>query len=536
MLGLGNSLSSGSSLEDLFGIVSGFSLSLDGSDDRVTLSEEITLAVDGAGSNHTISFWAKRKDSTTKQTVLGAHSDVGSVQSNFKSKLDFTTTPHFAIESMTSNAEAKSLATDDTGWHHYVVAWSGQDGSGNAQPAMYEDGLAVSTQIGNFGEATDSDLIFDTIGAVNGANDYEFNGLLYQLAFWNVTLNANAVAAIYNGGNPIPVELDSGNYNNASDLIHLYKFSEGLGAVTDDSIEGGVNGTLKEQAKYSTTTPTHYSLMLSGNSDFVSIDHHASVKPTSALSVSTWVNLDTQYDGTGWSFVNTGSNADHREYVIGTVMGGGYGLYVDYAGTEANPTVEIKAEVNVTDDGSGGDGYLICVWGGKVSSANSQALHEIKDLSGWVHLAMTYDGGVLRLYINGSNDLNTGAVDTSEGQVVDSGVTGKSVRYTQDTKVFLAGDPLNTGSAVTHPMFNGLLDEIAIWSAALDQQAITKIYNNGAATLKLTNESGDYDNQADLEGYWRFEEGTGTTVIDSSTNSNTATLVNNPAWSSYTAT
>lgn len=277
-----------------------------------------------------------------------------------------------------------------------------------------------------------------------------------------------------------------------------------------------------------------FSLWLSGTNDYGYIAHDSSIKPTGAITVSSWVNFDAQYGGSDWTYVNPGGGNDHREYIVGAIASGGYGLNVFYGGTEANPIVKISAQINVSEGGNS-YGYLDCIWGGIVTSTSSQPLHEIKDLSGWVHLAMTYDGGVLRLYINGSNDLNTGAVDTSDGQVVDSGVTGKSIVYTTNTPVMIGGDAIGTGNLSNQHTVNGLIDETAIWSTALDQQAITKIYNNGAATLNLTAASGDYDNQASLEGYWRFEEGTGTTVVDSSSNSNALTLVNNPAWSDSTA-
>ena len=263
-----------------------------------------------------------------------------------------------------------------------------------------------------------------------------------------------------------------------------------------------------------------FSLGLSGTNDYGYAAHHSSIKPTSGITVSSWVNLDAQYGGSGWTYVNPGGTNDHREYIVGTIASGGYGLNVFYGGTEAQPIVKISAQVNVSE---GGDtqGYLSCIWGGIVTSP-SNPLHEIKDLSGWVHLAMTYDGGVLRLYINGSNDLNTGAVDTSDGQVADSGVTGKSIAYSINTPVMIGSDAIGTGNLSNQHTVNGLIDEVAIWSTA---------YNNRVAMLDLTTASGDYDNQASLEGYWRFAEGTGTTVADSSSNSNVLTLVNNPAWS-----
>ena len=256
MLGLGTTVGSSSSTTT-FGEVSPFSLSLDGADDRVTLSREITLDVDGAGSDGTIAFWSKRVDSGGRDVILGAHADVGSINSNFDTKLEFTADPKLAIESEANGQEASADVTDNTEWHHYAVTWNGQDGTDNAQPIIYQDGIALTTAIGNFGQEEDADLIFDTIGAVNNtaSGAHEFKGLLYQLAFWNVTLSAGAVGKIYNDGDPIPVERDAGDYENSSNLIHLYKFQEGIGTATKDSVDGGVNGTLKENATFSTVTP-----------------------------------------------------------------------------------------------------------------------------------------------------------------------------------------------------------------------------------------------------------------------------------------
>ena len=82
---------------------------------------------------------------------------------------------------------------------------------------------------------------------------------------------------------------------------------------------------------------------------------------------------------------------------------------------------------------------------------------------------------------------------------------------------------------------SGLVDEVAIWDAALDADNIAAIYNNGIAGLDLTSASGNYNTQGDLQAYWKFEEGSGTSVADSSSNSNTGTLVNTPAWSTNTS-
>ena len=73
---------------------------------------------------------------------------------------------------------------------------------------------------------------------------------------------------------------------------------------------------------------------------------------------------------------------------------------------------------------------------------------------------------------------------------------------------------------------DGKLDEVAIWDAALTAGSITNIYNGGVPTDLLAD-----SNSGSLIGWWRFEEGSGTSVADSSTNSNTGTLTNGPAHS-----
>ena len=294
-----------------------------------------------------------------------------------------------------------------------------------------------------------------------------------------------------------------------------------------------------------------FSLQLDGTDDFVSIDHHATLKPTAGITVSMWLNLDLYTGATGWINPHLCQNCPNGTAVyqvaIGTVHVGGYALRIEYSGTVNNPETAIHWIVNVSDAGgeglaeaaSGQPDYLVCTWGGITSTTGSNTLHEIKDFSGWVHLVGTYDGGVARLYINGSNDLNDGDVDTSGTQVIDSGVTGKTVRYTQDTKLMIGTDVLfQGGNMIPEPdvfLAGGLIDEVAIWGTVIDADGITKIYNGGKAGLDLTSADGDYDDQGSLVGYWKFEEGTGTSVADSSSNSNTGTLTNSPSWSDWTS-
>jgi len=70
--------------------------------------------------------------------------------------------------------------------------------------------------------------------------------------------------------------------------------------------------------------------------------------------------------------------------------------------------------------------------------------------------------------------------------------------------------------------FQGNVDECGLWYSILGASDISTIYNSGTPS-----------DLADLSpyGYWRFEEGSGTTAIDSGSGGNDGTLTNGVAYS-----
>jgi len=74
---------------------------------------------------------------------------------------------------------------------------------------------------------------------------------------------------------------------------------------------------------------------------------------------------------------------------------------------------------------------------------------------------------------------------------------------------------------------------MAVFSSALNATNISAIYNSGSP-IDLSTDSGNYNQSANLIAWWRFNEGTGTSYADSSTNSFTGSGVNTPTWSTNT--
>jgi len=117
----------------------------------------------------------------------------------------------------------------------------------------------------------------------------------------------------------------------------------------------------------------------------------------------------------------------------------------------------------------------------------------------WQHVAgvMEESGGnrVVKIYLNGILGLTTGSSVYSIGT---STATG-----------FYIGE-----SKISAPKrFNGKIDEVRAWSKAL---TTSEIQNNMCKKLSGSN--------SNLEGYWRFDEGSGTTVADDSPNTNTGSV------------
>ena len=124
------------------------------------------------------------------------------------------------------------------------------------------------------------------------------------------------------------------------------------------------------------------------------------------------------------------------------------------------------------------------------------------DLNQWQHLAFTYDGSNIYLY--------------KDGVLVSSSLANGTI--TQTMQSFKIG-ALDFGAGF---YLTGSLDEIRLWNATLSPSTITNWM-----CAEVTTAHPDYSN---LAGYWRLNEGVGTTATDLSVNSNNGTLNNNPTW------
>ena len=232
MLGLANTVSSSSTPE------SKYSLTFDGSDDHVNLGDVLDLGTD----NFTISLWAKFADATHGGVV--AYFLAKNQDSNNRVRLFLATNGKIQVRIdgdgssvINKTGDTAVTALEDT-WVHICVSCA-RDGN----LLLYVNG-STSTYGFSHDVSSSSSVDLDNtgpwiIGAISADSNF-FDGKIADFAIWNVALDSDAVAAIYNSGKPTNLTFDNGNYDNSSALVAYYKMGNG-------SFDDKANGVIHDQ-------------------------------------------------------------------------------------------------------------------------------------------------------------------------------------------------------------------------------------------------------------------------------------------------
>jgi hypothetical protein len=153
-------------------------------------------------------------------------------------------------------------------------------------------------------------------------------------------------------------------------------------------------------------------------------------------------------------------------------------------------------ELSVEPQGTGFKAKLEFASGGNWRAVQSGQLA----INQWHHLAGSYDGSNLRLYVNGSR--------------VASLTTSGNIDQTSN--------PLRIGSAdASGDFFRGIIDEVRVSN-------VIRYPGN------FVPPQAPFTPDASTRGLWHFDEGSGTTTADASSNGNGGTLVSNPTWTTTT--
>jgi hypothetical protein len=205
-------------------------------------------------------------------------------------------------------------------------------------------------------------------------------------------------------------------------LVGYWKFDEGSGNIAADSSGNGNNGTL-ENAPGWVNGENGSGLSFDGVDDFVLVPDSSSLHISGAVTVMAWVYLPSGSDCSG-----------HPKIL-----------------SKNGPSNVLDLELSIQDNaghvgfGVGGvypDNYLVST--GSVP----------RNL--WTHIAATYDGSLLKIYLNGVFDSSlafTGGINTDNDRPL---TIGKNNFYPWSYEYWL----------------NATIDEVRVYNRALSQQEI----------------------------------------------------------------
>jgi hypothetical protein len=194
-------------------------------------------------------------------------------------------------------------------------------------------------------------------------------------------------------------------------LVAAYGFNEGAGTQAGDGSGSGNNGTIL-RAAWSTAGHTGAALSF-GNNAWVTIADAASLDLNTGMTLEAWVRPT--------------SNGSTRTVIYKERSSGlSYALFSSDA--DADPRTTVRTNVSVSANGS-----------------------TLLRTNVWTHLAATYDGSTLRLFVDGVE--------------VDSTPSGLPMAVS-------AGPLRIGGNSIRGEYFRGLIDEVRIYNRALSATEI----------------------------------------------------------------
>ena len=228
--------------------------------------------------------------------------------------------------------------------------------------------------------------------------------------------------------------------------------------VNDSLVWNGITYDSSGTYTYNgSSTINNSSASLDGINDYINVGNNSVLNIDNSVTIEAWINP---------------ANLSNRNAIYSTRKNNDPGSFQLEIGSESNVGTSFVA---VT-----GPGTWIAITGSNVINNNS----------GWVHIAYTRDGvgDNHEIYINGIPQ----AINTNPYTFANNNALKEIGRGTSQLQ-----------------NYEGKIDQVSIWNIALSQQEIQNYMN-----------CSPQGNEVGLVGYWNFEEGSGNTAYDQTSNGN----------------
>ena len=285
----------------------------------------------------------------------------------------------------------------DTDWHHVTATYDGSE-----MKLFVDSNLMVSKETSGNLNTRNTNVFIGNQSSVNF-----FSGIIDEVALYTTVLDQDDINTIYT---------DTPNTDSGDDsMVSWWPMNQSGDDIVSDEV--GSNDGVKTGGSY-TNGVVGNCLSFDGETDFVNIPNEASLDFSSTLTIMAWANT--------------------RDYK------------------------EAKIAQKGDWDGHGIGGTKWTGWKGHIRLANggTQSIEWTEGrplLNEWYHIALTYDGSQLKLYINGqlNNSMNVSGELNINNRTASIGSDNGGQKF-----------------------FNGLIDEVKFFNTALSQTEIQTHFSN----------------------------------------------------------
>ncbi len=413
--------------------ISGQALNFDGVDDYVSASASGVNT--SAGQYNTVSFWMY--DTGTADTQLPFQwTGVG-----YGLILLYPTDERY-FGFNTLNGEVYGIAgLPRNSWVHVVaVFYNGNPSSGSQ---LYINGVQQSLSYVWGASSNTQNVTAPFRVGTDSTNSWPYRGKIDEVRVYNRALSASEILDLYNIG--------AARLKPGSSLVKKYTDSSLVGNWTFngpdvsnaanlayDRSGNNNNGTMVNMA-----TTTRYvsgisgqTLKFDGVDDYVDAGSASSLDDLQTWTVSAWVYLKSLPATGKWESIVAKADISQNE---------SYQLYIQ---------------------NDGGNIYLGTYAGGTIDK-QAKSSYGILSLNQWTHLVGVLDKTTTdlpKLYLNG--------VETGYSSRTD----GNGNRSDANNNLIIGAENYTAGSAI---YFNGLIDEVRVYSRALSADEVAKLYRAG---------------------------------------------------------
>lgn len=352
-------------------------------------------------------------------------------------------------------------------WYHLAMTYDGET------LKAYRNGKLITQNTTPFG-SPDTDVNPLTIGKHNSANNY-FAGMIDEVRIWDVVkTEAEITANMYR------------EIGTNSNLKVYYKMNDGTGTTTSDNSANGNTATFQGAPLW------RASGAFAGPGKTLTYSYNSTTdRVETPLSLSTALSNKQKITIAG--YIRTTTLYDYQT-IFSIREDAGYKSSIIISSLSGNETGGPNDFWVSLGNGTGIDYY---------GATESDALQTV-----WTHIALVFDGTLtgdaqrLKFYVNGVqenlhfyDDANFPATGVVPSTTFNHTYYGTIGCYDYDLS------------------WEGNLDEMSFWTTALTPAQIREIMCRSLS-----------GSETNLQAYYRFDEGSGTTAYDHSINGRDATL------------